>query len=42
MVAAFLRELYPGELSEGICEIADVGDRGADYPKKKVVEDRTS
>jgi len=32
MVAAFLKQLYPGPLSETVCAIADVGDRGQDFP----------
>jgi len=34
MVAAFLRHLYPGELSKIVNAIADVGDRGQDFPPK--------
>lgn len=32
MIAAFLKQLYPGPLSNTICAIADVGDRGQDFP----------
>lgn len=31
MAAAFLREKYPGPLSELVCKLADVGDRGDEY-----------
>jgi len=33
MVAAFLKQHYPGTLSESICSAADVGDRGQDFPQ---------
>jgi hypothetical protein len=33
MIAAFLKQLYPGPLSTTVCAIADVGDRGQDFPK---------
>jgi hypothetical protein len=32
MIAAFLKQLYPGPLSKTVCAIADVGDRGQDFP----------
>ena len=32
MIAAFLKQLYPGPLSKTVCSIADVGDRGQDFP----------
>jgi len=32
MIAAYLRQLYPGPLSQTVCAIADVGDRGQDFP----------
>jgi hypothetical protein len=32
MVAAFLRQSYPGILSETVCGVADVGDRNVEYP----------
>ena len=31
MVAAYLKEKYPGVLSDTICALADVGDRGVEY-----------
>ena len=31
MVAAYLKEKYPGVLSDTVCALADVGDRGVDY-----------
>ena len=32
MIAAYLKKLYPGPLSQTVCAIADVGDRGQDFP----------
>ena len=32
MIAAFLKKHFPGPLSETVCAIADVGDRGQDFP----------
>jgi hypothetical protein len=37
MVAAYLREKYPGPLSDTVCMLADVGDRGQEYRTGKVV-----
>jgi hypothetical protein len=31
MVAAYIREKYPGPLSDTVCMLADVGDRGQEY-----------
>ena len=31
MVAAYLNETYPGPLSDTICAMADVGQRGQEY-----------
>jgi hypothetical protein len=36
MVAAYLREKYPGPLSDTVCMLADVGDRGQEYGTGKV------
>jgi len=33
MVAAFIKQRYPGTLSNTICRAADVGDRGQDFPQ---------
>lgn len=38
MVAAFLKEKYPGPLSDTVCALADVGDRRQDYKGGKVRE----
>jgi len=38
MVAAYLREKYPDSLSDTVCALADVGDRGQDYKTGKVRE----
>lgn len=38
MIAAFLREKIPGPLSEIICTMADVGDKGEFYEMDKHVE----
>ena len=32
MVAAYIRERWGGPLAETVCAMADVGDRGAEYP----------
>ncbi|KAF2475417.1 ThiJ/PfpI family protein, partial [Lindgomyces ingoldianus] len=32
MVAAYIRKRWPGTLSETVCKLADVGDRGQYYP----------
>jgi len=36
MVAAYIREKYPGPLSDTVCMLADVGDRGQQYRNGKV------
>lgn len=32
MVAAYLREKWAGPLGETVCAMAEVGDRGGEYP----------
>jgi hypothetical protein len=38
MIAAFIKEKYPGPLSETICAMADVGDKGETYDTKGSVD----
>ena len=38
MVAAYLKEKYPGSLSDTVCALADVGDRGQEYTTGAVTE----
>ena len=35
MVAAYIREMYPGPAAEAVMALADVGGRGIDYPDGK-------
>lgn len=36
MVAAYIREKFPGPLSDTVCMLADVADRGQEYRTGKV------
>ena len=38
MVAAYLRERWPGATTEAVLAMADVGDRGAEYSTGKAAE----
>jgi hypothetical protein len=38
MVAAYIKENYPGPLSDAVCAMADVGDRGQEYGTGVVAE----
>ena len=38
MVAAYLKEKYPGPLSEAVCAMADVGEKGEFYDTKISVD----
>jgi hypothetical protein len=38
MVAAYLREKFPGPAAEAVIAMADVGDKGIDYPTGKTKE----
>lgn len=38
MVAAYLREKFPGPVTEAVIAMADVGDKGIDYPNGKTKE----
>ena len=38
MVAAYLKEKYPGPLSEAVCAMAEVGDKGEFYDTKVSIE----
>jgi hypothetical protein len=38
MVAAFLKEKYPGPVSEFVCAMADVGEKGEQYDTKVGVD----
>lgn len=38
MVAAYIKKNYPGPLSDTVCAMADVGDRGQDYGTRPAAE----
>jgi hypothetical protein len=38
MVAAYIREKLPGPASEVVIAMADVGEKGIDYPNGKTTE----
>ncbi len=38
MVAAYIHEKWPGALSDTVCAMADVGDRGAEYKTGTIKE----
>jgi hypothetical protein len=38
MVAAYLREKFPGPVAEAVIAMADVGDRGIDYNTSTTVD----
>ena len=38
MVAAFMRERWPAGLAQLVCKLADVGDRGKEYPNGQKAE----
>lgn len=38
MVAAYLKEKYPGPISQAVCAMADVGEKGEFYDTKVSVD----